>query len=539
MKKIFLSSLIVLSLGLFCACQGQAPQGNVEPTAPAASEVDVPSDAAAQLQIVSGSENKVLEPILEAFTQTTGIEVEMTYMGSLDMMTAMGQEDFPYDAVWPASSLWLSVGEPAYPLKHTQSTSLTPVVFGIRESVAQDLGFAEGNVSVSQIVDAIRAQDLSFCMTSATQSNSGASAYIGFLYALAGHPDVLTSEHLAQPSLQTDIQDLLAGVDRSSGSSDWLKDMFLKSDFDAMVNYETLIIDANKTLEEEGRETLHVVYPEDGMTVADSPLALVDIGAEDKEAAFLALQDYLMSPEVQDQIQRTGRRTGYTGVSDDNLDVFRAEWGVEADRELTPIPMPQEDVLMEALRLYQSEFRKPSLAVYCLDYSGSMAGPGQEQMEMALEEIFNQDKAQGHLLQASTGDVSIVIPFHHDVIDVLQGQGPQGHEDLLAQIKANYSANGGTNLYAALTRGLQELDQWPTEDYTVAFVVMSDGESLDYYDLFEMNYQAAGQGQPIFSIMFGSAQEDQLQDLADLSNGRVFDGRTDLVQAFKSVKGYY
>jgi Ca-activated chloride channel family protein len=41
---------------------------------------------------------------------------------------------------------------------------------------------------------------------------------------------------------------LLGGVDRSSGSSNWLKEMFLESDYDAMVNYECLMISANQTL---------------------------------------------------------------------------------------------------------------------------------------------------------------------------------------------------------------------------------------------------------------------------------------------------
>ena len=81
-------------------------------------------------------------------------------------------------------------------------------------------------------------------MTSATQSNSGASAYIGFLYALLGNPEVITEEDLQNESLKTQMKELLSGVDRSSGSSDWLKDMFLEGDYDAMVNYECLIIQA-------------------------------------------------------------------------------------------------------------------------------------------------------------------------------------------------------------------------------------------------------------------------------------------------------
>ena len=38
--------------------------------------------------------------------------------------------------------------------------------------------------------------------------------------------------------------------------------------------------------------------------------------------------------------------------------------------------------------------------------------------------------------------------------------------------------------------------------------------------------------------MFGSAFEDELQDIADLTNGKVFDGKTDLLKAFKEVRGY-
>ena len=43
---------------------------------------------------------------------------------------------------------------------------------------------------------------------------------------------------------------------------------------------------------------------------------------------------------------------------------------------------------------------------------------------------------------------------------------------------------------------------------------------------------------PVFSIMFGDADETQLEELARLTNARVFDGRENLTEAFRSVKGY-
>lgn len=261
-------------------------------------------------------------------------------------------------------------------------------------------------VSVSDLLSAIQSGKLNFCMTSATQSNSGCSAYIGFLYALLGNPDVITSESLQTPGLSEQITQLLSGVDRSSGSSDWLKDLFLTGGYDAMVNYECLIISANQELEARGEETLYAVYPYDGLSIADSPLGYVDNGDSEKEQAFLDLQEYLLSDEVQNEIQRTGRRTGYEGVSAENRDVFRADWGIQPDRVLSPIRMPSTDVLMECLNLYQTEFRKPSLTVYCLDYSGSMEGTGREQMVEAMSQILIQENAEQNLLQASEHEVN-------------------------------------------------------------------------------------------------------------------------------------
>ena len=38
--------------------------------------------------------------------------------------------------------------------------------------------------------------------------------------------------------------------------------------------------------------------------------------------------------------------------------------------------------------------------------------------------------------------------------------------------------------------------------------------------------------------MFGDAEEEELHEIANLTNGKVFDGKTGLVEAFKEVRGY-
>lgn len=490
------------------------------------------------IRILSGSENKELAPVLKAFAEKEHITIAMDYAGSLDIMRTLQADDIQYDAVWSASSLWISAGDEKHRVKHAESISVTPVIFGIKKSLAEELGFVGKSVKVSDILEAIRSGKLKFCMTSATQSNSGCSAYIGFLYALAGSPDVLTEDMLYDETLKTNMIELLSGVDRSSGSSDWLKDMFLKGDFDAMVNYECLIIDANQKLEKQGKETLYAVYPEDGLSLADSPLGYVDQGNEEQEKAFLKLQKYLLSDRVQKKIQHTGRRTGYTQKIDKaNRKVFNEDWGIQPDRVLSPFNMPSTEILMEALDLYQTSFRKPSLTIYCLDYSGSMYGKGNEQLEAAMEQVLDQTKAKKNLLQASQDDVSIVIPFDSMPRSVLTAHG-NGAEimKLQRQVEAE-EPDGGTNIYRAAQCGFLELKKYDLSKYSTAIILMTDGQS-DTVRNFEAEYEANGSGVPIFSIMFGDADSSQLDKIAELTNGRVFDGRKNLIEAFRTVKGY-
>ena len=534
-KYAVLAMIILLAALGFSACLGI---GGGQ-TAGTGQEADtVIGNGRQSLRILSGSENQELEPILEDFSRESGIRVEMTYQGSLDIMRVLEQDEIAYDAVWPASSLWLNVGDTGHRVKHGESVSISPVVFGIRQSLAEELGFVGREVSVRDILDAITAGKLKFCMTSATQSNSGASACIGFLYALLGNPDMITEEDLENEQLQSDIQALLSGVDRSSGSSDWLKDMFLEGGYDAMVNYECLIIQANEELESRGEETLYVVYPYDGLTLADSPLGYVDNGDDDKETAFLELQEYLLSENVQNEIQRTGRRTGYTGISDENRDVFRTDWGVQPDRVLSTMRMPSTDVLFQALNLYQTDFKKPSLSIYCLDYSGSMSGKGNEQLVAAMEQLLIQENAEKNFLQASKDEVNVLIFFDDQVLAEYTAVGSGTELEALYDKVESQDTGSGTDMYVAAEEALQVLSHYDLSQYTPAVILMTDGMSGGSFDAFMEQYQELGEDVPVFSIMFGDADSEQLEELAAATNARVFDGREDLIDAFRKVKGY-
>jgi Ca-activated chloride channel family protein len=503
------------------------------------------------LTIAAGSEIKQIEHIIQECARKSGCKVRLVYQGSVDMMLDLQKPDFPYDAVLPANSLWIRLGDKKLRrVSEEASVMRTPVVLGVKTSLAQKLGWIGKDVKVSEILNAIRAKQLTFAMTSATQSNSGASAYMGLLFALAGKPDMITSEHLGREELQKDIKDIFSGVDRSSGSSGWLKDMFIKKydSLDAMFNYEAMVIAANRELVKNKKEPLYVIYPADGLAIADSTLAFVSTQKNaDKKALFIKFRDCLLSPEMQDKIFTQGFRTGLIGMNPENADtsVFNPDWGIDLARVISPIPWPDPEVTEEALRLYQTSFRKPSYTAYLLDISGSMGGGGLDQLKQAMTGLLDQKSASQYLLEASADDVHIVIAFDDGIANIwrVSGNNPDELSKLIQDIN-NLRTRGGTNIYLPITRALSlfRSEGERIQRYLPAIILMTDGKSggnLNEVKAFWKKLKAPFELPPIFGVTFGDADPGQLNAIAQYSAGRVFDGKKQgLVKAFREVKGY-
>ena len=98
---------------------------------------------------------------------------------------------------------------------------------------------------------------------------------------------------------------------------------------------------------------------------------------------------------------------------------------------------------------------------------------------------------------------------------------------------------GQTNIYLASQTGLDILKNEDTNKYNTSIILMTDGvsNSGSFYQL-QVSYDLIKKDIPIYSIMFGDASSYQLDEIARLSNAKVFDGRTNLLEAFKQVRGY-
>jgi Ca-activated chloride channel family protein len=132
-----------------------------------------------------------------------------------------------------------------------------------------------------------------------------------------------------------------------------------------------------------------------------------------------------------------------------------------------------------------------------------------------------------------------VIPFNSQPGTVLGPDGPTTANRLIGQIDS-LNPDGGTDIYSPAIKALSVLAPYSTDANTLSIVLMTDGDSNTGANLgdFKRANAATGRDIPVFSIMFGDAKPDQLNALATETRGLVFDGRTDLIGAFKKVRGY-
>lgn len=111
-------------------------------------------------------------------------------------------------------------------------------------------------------------------------------------------------------------------------------------------------------------------------------------------------------------------------------------------------------------------------------------------------------------------------------------------EELLQGIN-KLKPNGSTALYPAIIEALDKVKNEDLNQYNVSIIAMTDGlANVGSYKELQKEYNSSNKNIPVYSIMFGSANEKQLKEIAILTNAKVFDGKKDLIKAFKEVRGY-
>jgi len=519
-----LLGLALAGLLLVGACSGSQPAADTSHT----------------LTVLAGSELKDLAPIMPDLQKATGYTLSFKYTGSLDGAEAIVDGNDHSDLAWFSSGNYLTLLQgKTGKITAQQPVMLSPVVIGVKHSVAQSLGWSgSSKVTWADIANAAKAGSFHFAMTNPAASNSGFVALVGVASAFAGSGGALDSGSINVARLK----DFFSGQVLTAGSSGFLADSYVRQQdtIDGMINYESVLLSLNAG--GKLRDHLDLVFPKDGIITANYPLMLLNSGKRD---AYDKVVAYLKSPEVQRKIMSdTARRPSIPDVQPDSR--FTTQLLVE-------LPFPSNlNVIDSLIFAYLDQIRPPAHTYFVLDISGSMEGDRLNSVKKTFDNLTGADQTiTGRFARLRAREEITIIPFNGRVVDDSSftiNDVTANSPDLAAVRKYvdGLQANDSTAIYDALIRAYQDAAAAkavePDRFYSV--VLMTDGENnsgndANGFQSFYKSQPATAKAIPTFAIIFGEASPQALTDIATLTGGQVFDSRNaSLASVFKVIRGY-
>ena len=503
-----LSALLAAAAVVLAGCTSE-DHGDDDATAP----------KAGTLRVLASSELSDMTAVFDRVRKDTGVTVRPTYMGTLDAvdLLARGKADGRYDALWLSSDDYLRL-RPEAAKKVVSETSImsSPVAIGVKTATVRSLGWKPAAVTWSQVEQAVEAGRLTYGMTDPARSNSGFSTLVSVASALSGAQSALTDDDVTRATPR--LKKFFRGQTLTSGSSGWLASAYQRrGNVDALLNYESVLKEI---------PGLTVIRPTDGVVTADYPLSsLASTSSATREDVRRVTED-LRTAAVQKLITDTTHRRPVVAA-------VPPAAGLDTSRR-RELPFPGSQSVADGLiSAYENDLRRPSRTVYVLDTSGSMEGDRLSRLKAALTGLTGDFRDREEVT---------LMPFGSDVKSV-STHVVDDKSDLAAIRKDTDAlhADGNTAVYTSLEKAYAQLN--PSQETFTSIVLMTDGENttgakVGDFDAFYKKLSADRQQIPVFPILFGDSSRAELQHIATLTGGRLFDAQQGSLEgAFEEIRG--
>jgi len=295
------------------------------------------------------------------------------------------------------------------------------------------------------------------------------------------------------------------------------------------------------------KENLVLVYPKEGVATADYPLLLLNNRDADK---YQKVVDWLRSADIQNWlVTNTKRRPINVAVA---AEVNKQN--IFPQKDFIELPFTSDREVASALMgAYLNSFRRPLASSFVIDVSGSMASQGRiNDLKVSLDTLASADNTLSSRMAAlSSRETVLITPFSSKVYDTVKlkiGAGAAKEATLEAYRNAISSLNsaGNTALFDAVLTGLTQVaaEKKANPNVSASVVVFTDGESntgtsfhgfLERWKQMDEDTRAI----PIFTIAYGEGNTQQLETIAQMSGGKLFDAKKNSLYAvFKEIRAY-
>ena len=562
LARTFATLVVVALLLESAACRRSRPEAspNAEPAA----------ESRLELVFSYGSEKEPwIQEVTESFNRqqrksSTGkpISVRAIPMGSGEAIDeALAGTQRPH-LVSPASAAFITLGNAQSRARtgkdligHTENLVLSPVVIAMWKPMAEALGWGKRPVGWREILALARDPRgwtsvgqpqwgaFKFGHTHPEASNSGLIALLAATYAGAGKTRGLTLEDVAKP----EVARFVGGIERSvvhygSSTGFFGRKMFERgtSFLSAAVLYESSVIES---CDPKYRLPFPVVaiYPREGTFWSDHPVGIVEREwvTQEHRAAAEAYVRFLLEPKQQARAIPHGFRPASVDVP--LAAPLDAAHGVDPKEPQTTLEVPPADVIEAALRVWRENKRTANVTL-ALDVSGSMNEEDGARIRGA------RDGARQLVAALGERDRFGLILFNDRPRWVNEGALLKDARAGLDASLGSAIADGGTALYDAILAAVERqlADRTAQPGRIGAVVVLTDGEDrdsrIDLQTLLNrIRFDAERRDVRVFTIAYGKdARRDVLQQIAEATQGRAFDGRPDNVrQVFRDISMFF
>ncbi|CCH29252.1 substrate-binding domain-containing protein [Actinosynnema sp. NPDC047251] len=464
------------------------------------------------LMVLAGAELADLRPVLAELRRDTGVDLRLDHRGTV-RASAEIRAGARHDLAWLSTSRYLRLAGGTVPL--ATSVMLSPVVVGVKPGKVK-----ETSPSWASLASVAGVGELKYLMADPRVAGSGLAALIGVATAAAGTGAALKPEDVRCDK----VQGFLVGRAAVTEAEDVAEEYVRQQDqLDAVVTYESTVLSLNAS--GRVREQLEVVYPRDGIVLADYPVMLLK---PEKRVAYDRVVGWLLGERGQRALMGTFRRPVDAGV--DRPAALRAELG-------TSLYFPGSQGVVDALLAAYDRAGEPARVVFVLDYSTSMAG---ERID-GLRDVFARLSGIGGGVGSGVagtggfegfrvGESITVVRFAGSVLaaDTVVVRGAADLVSLQGLLAGELQ--DGTAVWSALDVAYREAAGG-------VVVVLTDGENNAGMTVNEL-LAAWPKPARTYAVRFGTADPVELGRVAAASGGRVVEADgVALAQAVKDIRG--
>lgn len=409
----------------------------------------------------------------------------------------------------PSVSHWLALanfqsGRQLFDLANTKATALAPVVMAIWESrlnaIRETVGYEDvGWEELLQVLDSPNGwQDFGlptarkqvyYGHTDPYVSSTALSTLIAEFYASARtngfKARALTIDSVRDADVQEGVRKIEQLIRHYSSRTTEFKEYIAQGtdylDFVALEENDLIYINQGKT-SLQPPEKLVALYPKEGTFWHEHPMGIMHadwVTPEQSEAARVFIE-YMLTEPMQRIVMDNGFRPANPNVP---LGFpFVPENGISVSGPTQVLDVPAPEVIAEIQQSW-AFVKKQADVMLVIDVSGSMESDDKiGQARQAAEAFINALEVDNRAGLAIFSDqYRTLVPM-----DRLESNKQQ----ILSQIR-NLRASGGTELFLATTRAVEEMKNLDNENRIRAIVILSDGQDTGSQGISLSNATAA------------------------------------------------